>query len=829
MSSPLEVSVYRYVLFLMASLLGLLFPSPDTRAAIITEGDARFDHDIIVAEQQDGSLTLTAPTVLEGGGIFIADQPGLVGSVVVDGATYNGGGNVFEIGRRGAGALQIIHGGQVTSNTGADLILAQEFGSSGDVLVSGSGSELDMPGAEARIGHRGLGTFTVEYGARATHREASIGGFSRDSGAGIGTTTVDGGGSRWDIYRDIYVGSSGISGELRIQNGGQVHSGVEDQSGIGIVGYRGAAGLVMVEGPGSLWQHHGGDGISVGNGGTGTLAISSGGKVISRELSVGRLMRQPSTGNGLVTVDGFGSLLSTSGLTVGKQGTGQILLTNGAKLINTNQFNGNTVLGVEQGSYGRLLVDGMGTQWIDSSKTLLVGFNGVGNLEIRNGAVVTNGSVVLGRQSNSRGEVIVDGPGSRWRVGHLSIGQLGSGKVEIANGASLQLTFPSISAEINPDGELVLTDGTILGGASGKAIRNSGTLRGWGVSHAGVNNMPGGRIRVENEQWLVLHESLSNVGGRVDVLGGELEVHKSFINSNGVVALEDATLRFVPQSPGTGELFNSGSMIVAVGANRVYGDILNDDGGSVLLSGNSQTTFYDDVHNFGEINVATGSTATFFGEFVGNGVGGGGTVFLEGDVSPGFSPGTMEFGGNVRLGDFSSLTIEIDGHSATETHDSLQADGEVVLDGELLLQAINPLDDATLTVVSADSVVGTFDQVPELYSHLGSGMFLTDLSYTAQAVTISVEHGFADFNTDGFVDALDLSVWETGYGTHPNATLADGDANGDGAVDGRDLLIWQQKQAAPVLALPAQVVPEPTCFAMMLLAFGFLASGRNRG
>jgi len=50
----------------------------------------------------------------------------------------------------------------------------------------------------------------------------------------------------------------------------------------------------------------------------------------------------------------------------------------------------------------------------------------------------------------------------------------------------------------------------------------------------------------------------------------------------------------------------------------------------------------------------------------------------------------------------------------------------------------------------------------------------------------------ADFNGNGMVDAPDLDIWKTGFGTVGTATQSTGDANGDTNVDGSDFLLWQR-------------------------------------
>jgi hypothetical protein len=50
----------------------------------------------------------------------------------------------------------------------------------------------------------------------------------------------------------------------------------------------------------------------------------------------------------------------------------------------------------------------------------------------------------------------------------------------------------------------------------------------------------------------------------------------------------------------------------------------------------------------------------------------------------------------------------------------------------------------------------------------------------------------ADFNDSGMIDALDLPIWQSGYGTSDLALQSEGDADGDQDIDGRDFLIWQR-------------------------------------
>jgi parallel beta-helix repeat protein len=72
----------------------------------------------------------------------------------------------------------------------------------------------------------------------------------------------------------------------------------------------------------------------------------------------------------------------------------------------------------------------------------------------------------------------------------------------------------------------------------------------------------------------------------------------------------------------------------------------------------------------------------------------------------------------------------------------------------------------------------------------------------------------ADFDSSGVVDAADLAIWTTGFGTTTGAQRDDGDANNDGAVDGGDFLAWQRQLTGGGM----QAVPEPTTNCVPLLA-----------
>lgn len=72
----------------------------------------------------------------------------------------------------------------------------------------------------------------------------------------------------------------------------------------------------------------------------------------------------------------------------------------------------------------------------------------------------------------------------------------------------------------------------------------------------------------------------------------------------------------------------------------------------------------------------------------------------------------------------------------------------------------------------------------------------------------------ADFNDDGLVDGVDLSIWSSSF-----ATSAMADADGDGDTDGADWLLWQRHDTGPSNTTGlVRVVPEPAASYLLALA-----------
>ena len=137
---------------------------------------------------------------------------------------------------------------------------------------------------------------------------------------------------------------------------------------------------------------------------------------------------------------------------------------------------------------------------------------------------------------------------------------------------------------------------------------------------------------------------------------------------------------------------------------------MNETEGSVFVSGNADVVFWDNVINDGSIRVSSGSQAIFFGHVSGNGsYNGDGSVIFENTFSPGSSPGTVEFGGDVVLGTDTHLMIELGGSDAG--NDKLLIAGDFTANGTLDVHLINGFDPSlgdSFDLFDFTSVSGSF-------------------------------------------------------------------------------------------------------------------------
>lgn len=148
-------------------------------------------------------------------------------------------------------------------------------------------------------------------------------------------------------------------------------------------------------------------------------------------LSIGDL----ATGNGGVTVSGAGASLVSSGIAVGRAGTGRLNVLNGASVNSSLGY-----IGADAGSQGTAIVDA--ATW--TMGRLFVGNYGTGQLTLQNGGKATvtdNLGATAGNYANSTGTITVDGAGSilddQGFLASMTLGYNGTGHLIVSNQGSV--------------------------------------------------------------------------------------------------------------------------------------------------------------------------------------------------------------------------------------------------------------------------------------------------------------------------------------------------------------------------------------------------------
>ena len=253
-----------------------------------------------------------------------------------------------------------------------------------------------------------------------------------------------------------------------------------------------------------------------------------------------------------------GSLGVYSNLRVGDFGCGTLKISDGYVFIK-----GYSVIGNQSNSTGEVSVDGPGSTWTNRN-SFYVGNYGNGTLNITNGGAVSNEDSYnycgyIGSRSGSTGEVRVDGSGSKWTNNDdLYVGREGIGALNITSGGTVSSYDGHIGDESGSTGE-VTVDG------SGSKWTNSRGLDVGNYGNGTLNITSGGVIR--NSYGHIGHQSGST--GEVTVNGsgskwenGALDVGYSgngtlSITSGGAVSSSYSHIG--NQSSSTGEVTVDGS------------------------------------------------------------------------------------------------------------------------------------------------------------------------------------------------------------------------------------------------------------------------------
>lgn len=351
-------------------------------------------------------------------------------------------------------------------------------------------------------------------------------------------------------------------------------------------------------------------------------------------------------------------------------------------------------------------------------------------------------------------DAVVAGPatqtvyvGADATVKSLTVGSANGGRPTLALQSGALLTSLSGSVLVEASGTLA-GDGRIQGGVVNRGtvradhlrieggLSNAGLVTGTGRIDAGLSNS--GVLKLNAGQALVLSSTADHVNtGRVDLRGGELEVNGSFTQATGGrLTLDGGTLR------ANDGVVNRGSIEVGFTGGTISGSVTTSAGGRIVISGNGRATFTDavEIQAGGELRVATGSQALFFGTvrqrsgaiFSGNG-----TKFYEGGLAIGNSPGTGIDEGSIALGSANFYEAEI----GADAFDRLLVRCNLHFGGTLKLIAWDGFAAQAgqrFDLFDWGSVSGQFDSIDVTALGLEPGLSLdTSQLYTDGSISIS--------------------------------------------------------------------------------------------
>ena len=382
------------------------------------------------------------------------------GTGVVDGDGSLLQSRSFLIGGSGTGTLEVRAGGrartQISSALAGDATLGDNQGSNGKVAVHGTATDdttaslLDVDDTLI-VGDAGLGVLNI--GRDLNGNEVGTGALQVDLQLLIGNAAgntldnkvvVSGANATANIGTNLQAGLSG-KGIFEARNGATITVG----GALGAGGLPAGNGTILIDGPGTTLTS---STMFLGNGNSGPLA--TGVMTVSDQAVV----TFTSTANGVVTigddafsagtltVTGAGSLVQSTGGTAEWWIGGSIADTGGAGTLNVLDggqvtSTGRMVLGYIGGSTGYVTVDGTDSQVDANGDYILVGFNGVGNMDVTGGGVVNANRIFVADAVGSAGsELDITGPGSVVNIDRLlHVGDTVRGTVVVSAGGQLNV------------------------------------------------------------------------------------------------------------------------------------------------------------------------------------------------------------------------------------------------------------------------------------------------------------------------------------------------------------------------------------------------------
>lgn len=423
------------------------------------------------------------------------------------------------VGKAAAASVTTSNGGSIVNQ--GEIHLAENPGSIGSLIVDGPGrNELGDPvpaldcNQRLTVGYGGVGDFQVLADAGAIVRGALIVGTDPDAPAGThSSVTVDGLETQLEVLGNdgegsaigMEIGRQGQDNSLTITNGAQIF--VDYDASIG--GSVNGEGTLLIDGFDSLLVPR--LQLEVGRDGPGEATVSNGGRI-----HVDGANADPEWGEnykgltfigmrstGTLTITGVNgetpsSLESSAQIVVGVNtgGNGTLIIQQGAQALSWKHTSATQTAGIvgrEAGCSGHVRIED-GSRWEMPDGGLTVGWMGSGRLDMT-GGIVCSTYGIIGRTPGSQGNVQISGmigtEPSHWNIdGSLAIG---GDLADNAGGAGLLSigqdcwVWTSGHTRIHAPGTLSLSQGRL----DTASVTLAGTIEGFGAVISRVTNSGG--------------------------------------------------------------------------------------------------------------------------------------------------------------------------------------------------------------------------------------------------------------------------------------------------------------------------------------------------
>ena len=506
----------------------------------------------------------------------------------------------------------------------------------------------------------------------------------------------------------------------------------------------------------------------------------------------------------------------------------------------TARFSGTTTLTLQQ--TGPLTV--LGTTLVDSSGVLDVGVGALtsNTLNLDGGTLRTPTMADVGGAGDfifDTGTLNLTGPlgltvGAAGEFGDnllITAGQTiaidntttieTGGKITVQGTFSSDLLIIQTAAQFDAPNDHTNNDEIQLAGPTaritGTTLTNQGFVSGEGRISATLNNTASGQLDVGSGETIVLTGSANTNDGQINVTGATLRVSGSLSNSaSGFISGQGAaTLRF------DGGLSNTGIVGLSAANATIFGNLTNNANGIISLAGSSDGTFVGDLLNNGDVFTGSASSAVFLSHVsgAGNFIGTGNVEFVDG-FSPGNSPASILFGGDVTFAGSSALEIEVGGHVAGQDYDQLNIVGNVTLGGTLNLIATGaaPNYNDVFEIIKFGSSTGRFSSINGAL--ISATMTLAPVQTQTALTLVAALPGDGDLN--GIVNFADFVLLANNFGSG-TTDWQQGNFNLDQITNFADFVILANNFGSQV---PSSSVPESTT--LLSVVVGLLCAPARR-